>query len=92
MGMSVAEIKALMNTAGKPTEGIPNHEKKWPNICSIKAASHVFSEFAEAHFQLAKLDPLFISRGYCPLLFAIFTDFQILLKLLSNSPNKPKID
>jgi hypothetical protein len=28
MGSKVAEINALINTAGNPTEGSPNHPKK----------------------------------------------------------------
>jgi len=28
MGSSVAETKALIKTAGNPTDGIPNHPKK----------------------------------------------------------------
>jgi hypothetical protein len=28
IGMSVAEMNELMNTAGKPIDGMPNHSKK----------------------------------------------------------------
>ena len=35
-GIKVAEINELINTAGKPTDGISNHAKKWSNKCSIR--------------------------------------------------------
>lgn len=40
-GNKVAEIKALINTAGKPTDGIPKKSKNWPSICSIRQALRV---------------------------------------------------
>jgi hypothetical protein len=81
MGISVAEINALMKTAGKPTEGMPNHEKNSPNKFSIKPEPYMAAGLLSIYIGLASTYP------YSSFLEAIFPFFLLFSRIFKSCLN-----